>query len=87
MKVSCIMRLFFIVRLGMKNWYYLLACLFSLFINCDHLSVFSNYFLNLCLAGGESSIVRPWNLRPSVVWKDGQWMEWSRENNSSRHEV
>ncbi|XXG43063.1 hypothetical protein AAC387_Pa01g3184 [Persea americana] len=37
-------------------------------------------------AGGESSIVRTWNLRPSLVWKDGQWMEWSRENNRSQHE-
>ncbi|XP_009400640.2 uncharacterized protein LOC103984704 isoform X2 [Musa acuminata AAA Group] len=29
-------------------------------------------------AGGSSSIVRAWNLRPSLIWKDGQWVEWSR---------
>ncbi|KAM0935575.1 putative Agenet-like domain-containing protein [Dioscorea sansibarensis] len=29
-------------------------------------------------AGGDSSIVRAWNLRPSLVWKDGQWTRWSR---------
>ncbi|THU65520.1 hypothetical protein C4D60_Mb05t04530 [Musa balbisiana] len=29
-------------------------------------------------AGGDSSIVRSWNLRPSLIWKDGQWIEWSQ---------
>ncbi|XP_039121948.1 uncharacterized protein LOC120258555 isoform X2 [Dioscorea cayenensis subsp. rotundata] len=29
-------------------------------------------------AGGDSSIVRAWNLRPSLIWKDGQWTQWSR---------
>ncbi|KAG8083797.1 hypothetical protein GUJ93_ZPchr0010g11234 [Zizania palustris] len=34
----------------------------------------------LCPAGsGDSLIVDAWNLRPSLVWKDGQWIEWSRE--------
>ncbi|CAN6288796.1 unnamed protein product [Urochloa humidicola] len=28
--------------------------------------------------GGESFVVDGWNLRPSRVWKDGQWTEWSR---------
>ncbi|RLN16291.1 uncharacterized protein C2845_PM02G20210 [Panicum miliaceum] len=28
--------------------------------------------------GGESFVVDTWNLRPSRVWKDGQWTEWSR---------
>ncbi|PVH32372.1 hypothetical protein PAHAL_9G386600 [Panicum hallii] len=28
--------------------------------------------------GGESLVVDSWNLRPSRVWKDGQWTEWSR---------
>ncbi|XP_039825785.1 mucin-12-like isoform X6 [Panicum virgatum] len=27
--------------------------------------------------GGESLVVDAWNLRPSRVWKDGQWTEWS----------
>ncbi|KAL6005044.1 hypothetical protein ACLOJK_005604 [Asimina triloba] len=31
-------------------------------------------------AEGDLSIVRAWNLRPSLVWKDGQWIERSREN-------
>ncbi|XP_072962362.1 protein SWOLLEN 1-like isoform X2 [Typha angustifolia] len=29
-------------------------------------------------ASRNSSIVEGWNLRPSLVWKDGQWIEWSR---------
>ncbi|URD99702.1 Agenet domain [Musa troglodytarum] len=29
-------------------------------------------------AGGNSSIVRAWNLRPSLIWKDGRWVEWSQ---------
>ncbi|XP_008802799.2 uncharacterized protein LOC103716542 isoform X2 [Phoenix dactylifera] len=35
-------------------------------------------------AGGDSSVVRAWNLRPSLTWKDGQWMLWShvRERNT-----
>ncbi|XP_031482736.1 uncharacterized protein LOC116252537 isoform X2 [Nymphaea colorata] len=28
---------------------------------------------------GDISTVRTWNIRPSLVWKDGQWVEWSRE--------
>ncbi|OEL38203.1 hypothetical protein BAE44_0000778 [Dichanthelium oligosanthes] len=28
--------------------------------------------------GGESLVVDVWSLRPSRVWKDGQWTEWSR---------
>uniref|UniRef100_A0A804LN72 Agenet domain-containing protein n=1 Tax=Zea mays TaxID=4577 RepID=A0A804LN72_MAIZE len=27
--------------------------------------------------GGESLVVDAWSLRPSRVWKDGQWVEWS----------
>ncbi|XP_006662055.1 uncharacterized protein LOC102709312 isoform X2 [Oryza brachyantha] len=27
---------------------------------------------------GDSLVVDAWNLRPSLVWKDGQWIEWSR---------
>ncbi|URE05726.1 CCT motif [Musa troglodytarum] len=30
-------------------------------------------------AGGDSSAVRAWNLRHSLIWKDGQWIEWSHE--------
>nr|XP_010919597.1 uncharacterized protein LOC105043663 isoform X1 [Elaeis guineensis]XP_010919598.1 uncharacterized protein LOC105043663 isoform X1 [Elaeis guineensis]XP_010919599.1 uncharacterized protein LOC105043663 isoform X1 [Elaeis guineensis]XP_029119970.1 uncharacterized protein LOC105043663 isoform X1 [Elaeis guineensis] len=35
-------------------------------------------------AGGDSSIVRAWNLRPSLIWKNGGWMLWShvRERNT-----
>lgn len=29
-------------------------------------------------AGGDTSLVRTWDLRPSLTWKDGQWIEWSR---------
>ncbi|XP_020585197.1 uncharacterized protein LOC110027910 isoform X2 [Phalaenopsis equestris] len=28
-------------------------------------------------ARGDNRVVHTWNLRPSRVWKDGQWMEWS----------
>lgn len=30
------------------------------------------------LSVGDSMVVDAWNLRPSLVWKDGQWTEWSR---------
>ncbi|CAK9173227.1 unnamed protein product [Ilex paraguariensis] len=26
---------------------------------------------------GETSVVRVWHLRPSLVWKDGEWIDWS----------
>ncbi|KAJ8555602.1 hypothetical protein K7X08_013098 [Anisodus acutangulus] len=32
-------------------------------------------------AYGDTAVVRTWHLRPSLVWKDGEWVEWSR----SRH--
>ncbi|XP_065632874.1 uncharacterized protein LOC112028026 isoform X5 [Quercus suber] len=39
-------------------------------------------------AQGETSVVRAWHLRPSLIWKDGEWIEWSnlRENVSASHE-
>ncbi|XP_040989430.1 uncharacterized protein LOC121236967 isoform X1 [Juglans microcarpa x Juglans regia] len=39
-------------------------------------------------AHGETSVVRAWHLRPSFIWKDGEWVEWSnlRENVCTSHE-
>ncbi|KAK9274656.1 hypothetical protein L1049_021907 [Liquidambar formosana] len=39
-------------------------------------------------AQGETSVIKAWHLRPSLIWKDGQWIEWSslRENDRSSHE-
>ncbi|XP_078448134.1 G2484-1 protein isoform X2 [Wolffia australiana] len=34
--------------------------------------------LTVHFSGGEISTIRAWQLRPSLVWKDGQWVEWSR---------
>ncbi|KAL4178691.1 hypothetical protein AMTRI_Chr13g116350 [Amborella trichopoda] len=31
-------------------------------------------------AEGDSSVVKTWNLRPSLVWKDSHWVEWSHSN-------
>ncbi|GJT97362.1 agenet domain-containing protein [Tanacetum coccineum] len=28
-------------------------------------------------ANGETSIVRSWHVRPTHIWKDGKWIEWS----------
>lgn len=38
---------------------------------------------------GETETLRAWNLRPSLIWKDGEWVEWSTspENNQASHEV
>ena len=56
--------------------------------------VYGPYLLkvNHCLvlaAQGETSVVRAWHLRPSLIWKDGEWIEWSnlRENVSASQEV
>lgn len=39
-------------------------------------------------AQGEASVVRAWHLRPSFIWRDGEWIEWSnlRENDSASQE-
>ncbi|KAK8692878.1 hypothetical protein V6N13_070482 [Hibiscus sabdariffa] len=39
-------------------------------------------------AQGETSVVKAWLLRPSLVWKTGNWVEWSSsgDNNGSSHE-
>ncbi|KAK6935167.1 Agenet-like domain [Dillenia turbinata] len=39
-------------------------------------------------AHGETLAVKVWNLRPSLIWKNGEWMEWpsSRENSSLSRE-
>jgi len=36
------------------------------------------YYLFPVGGGGESLVVDAWSLRSSRVWKDGQWIEWSR---------
>ncbi|KAJ0945501.1 putative transcription factor interactor and regulator C3H-WRC/GRF family [Helianthus annuus] len=28
-------------------------------------------------AQGETSVVRSWHVRPTLIWKDGKWIEWS----------
>ncbi|XP_061368295.1 uncharacterized protein LOC133311286 isoform X2 [Gastrolobium bilobum] len=39
-------------------------------------------------ASGETLVVRAWHLRPSLIWKDGEWIESSKvgANDSSTHE-
>ncbi|XP_052480009.1 uncharacterized protein LOC105801960 isoform X2 [Gossypium raimondii] len=39
-------------------------------------------------AQGETSVVKAWLLRPSLMWKDGNWVEWSccGDNDGSSHE-
>ncbi|XP_072960596.1 protein SWOLLEN 1-like isoform X1 [Typha angustifolia] len=39
-------------------------------------------------ARGDSLIVKAWNIRPSLVWKDGRWIEWAsaRERISQPYE-
>ena len=36
------------------------------------------------VAEGETSVVRPWHLRPTLVWKDGEWIEWSSSRRKDR---
>ncbi|XP_042457047.1 uncharacterized protein LOC122041438 isoform X2 [Zingiber officinale] len=35
--------------------------------------------LTVHFSGDDSSVVRAWNLRPSLCWQDDQWIEWSKE--------
>ncbi|RDX90454.1 hypothetical protein CR513_27676, partial [Mucuna pruriens] len=39
-------------------------------------------------ASGETLVVRAWHIRPSLIWKDGKWIESSKvgANDSSTHE-
>lgn len=48
-----------------------------------------SFFVVLLTAQGLTSAVRTWNLRPSLIWKDGEWVEWSSStgNNRASHEV
>ncbi|CAJ2645808.1 unnamed protein product [Trifolium pratense] len=38
-------------------------------------------------ASGETTVLRAWHLRPSLIWKDGQWLEFSKvgANDDSTH--
>ena len=37
---------------------------------------------------GETSTIKAWNLRPSLIWKDGEWFELSGSYvNDYSHEV
>lgn len=39
-------------------------------------------------ARGETSTIKAWNLRPSLIWKDGEWFELSSSYvNDYSHEV
>ncbi|KAA8522217.1 hypothetical protein F0562_012890 [Nyssa sinensis] len=35
-------------------------------------------------AEGETSAVRTWHLRPTLIWKDGEWIEWSSSREKDR---
>ncbi|XP_057993525.1 uncharacterized protein LOC110651242 isoform X2 [Hevea brasiliensis] len=35
-------------------------------------------------AQGETTAFKPWELRPSLIWKNGEWIEWSNSGESSR---
>lgn len=39
------------------------------------------------LASGETLVVRAWHLRPSLIWKDGQWLEFSKVGENSTQKV
>lgn len=43
----------------------------------------------ICYSAGNSLVVKAWNLRPSLVWKDGHWIEQSRvrDKNTKPYEV
>jgi hypothetical protein len=45
--------------------------------------LFENMILCLLIltAQGETSHVKAWHLRPSLIWKDGEWVEWSSVRN------
>ncbi|KAK4800751.1 hypothetical protein SAY86_021238 [Trapa natans] len=36
---------------------------------------------------GETSVVKTWQLRPSLVWKDGEWIEWSNKEDDRCHQM
>ncbi|KAK9102961.1 hypothetical protein Sjap_020215 [Stephania japonica] len=34
-------------------------------------------------AQGDTSVVKAWHIRPSLIWENGQWAEWSRSSQSN----
>ncbi|KAK9148390.1 hypothetical protein Scep_007147 [Stephania cephalantha] len=34
-------------------------------------------------AQGDTSVVKAWHIRPSLIWENGQWAEWSRSSESN----
>ena len=53
------------------------------------LRIIKVFFIIFVAAHGETSVVKAWLLRPSLMWKNSSWVEWStsRDNNGSSHEV
>ena len=47
------------------------------------------FFIIYIAAQGETSVIKTWLLRPSLMWNNGSWVEWSssRDNNGSSREV
>lgn len=35
------------------------------------------YLMVTFAAHGQTSVVKAWQLRPSLIWEDGEWIEWS----------
>ncbi|KAK1274094.1 hypothetical protein QJS04_geneDACA012462 [Acorus gramineus] len=45
----------------------------------DQVDVWTGFgYFAFCAVGDDLSTVREWDLRASLIWKDGEWMEWSR---------
>ncbi|KAH9297525.1 hypothetical protein KI387_029207, partial [Taxus chinensis] len=46
--------------------------------------------LTVLVSGGKKEMIKSWNLRSSLVWMDGQWLEWSglntRENVGTKND-
>ncbi|MQM14581.1 hypothetical protein Taro_047515 [Colocasia esculenta] len=36
-------------------------------------------------AGGDTLVISVWHLRPSLIWKDDHWVEWSRPRENTLH--
>lgn len=35
---------------------------------------------------GETSVVKAWHLRPSLIWNGGEWIEWSSREDDQSHD-
>lgn len=65
------------IWIGFTNCIIIIIFFFKINCQSNHIQKLFKFCI-LLTAGGDTLTFKAWNLRPSLIWKDGQWTQWVR---------